>query len=34
MVNDRHRERRAAKLAAQTETTADTATPDSELENL
>lgn len=34
VLNDRRREHRASKLAAQTEATADTATPDSELQNL
>jgi sec-independent protein translocase protein TatC len=34
LLNDRRRERRAVKLAAETEATADQATPGSELENL
>jgi sec-independent protein translocase protein TatC len=34
LLNDRRRERRAVKLAAETEATADQATPSSELENL
>jgi sec-independent protein translocase protein TatC len=34
ILNDRRRERRAAKLAAQTEAAADTATPASDLQNL
>jgi sec-independent protein translocase protein TatC len=34
LLNDRRRDRRAAKQAAQTEATADIATPNSELKNL
>ena len=34
LLNDRRRERRAVKRAAETEATADQATPSSELENL
>lgn len=34
LLNDRRRERRAVKLAAQIEATADQGTPGSEMENL
>ena len=34
LLNDRRRDRRAAKRAAETEATADIATPGSELKNL